>query len=133
MANNNILVESNLLTTHKNSSVKQKNIVDNTAAAGSAAKSVSPQASADVAKSSQDDQKKAQKSNLDDKVSKLNDYMQSLNRSLRFSIDKNTDDIVVKVVDSKTNQLIRQIPSQEMLDIQQAAEKYRGIIFEKKA
>lgn len=132
MANNDILVESSLLSSQKNISVQQKKVADKSVVVKTTG-NAQPQSSTEVGQPSQDGQKKAQQSNLNDKVAKLNDYMQSLNRSLRFSIDHDTGDVVVKVIDSKTNQLIRQIPSQEMLDIQHAAEKYRGIIFEKKA
>jgi flagellar protein FlaG len=39
---------------------------------------------------------------------------------LDFSIDKSTDRTVIRVVDQGTGKVIRQIPSQEMLNIAQA-------------
>ena len=50
-------------------------------------------------------------------VSKLNDYVQSVQRTLSFSIDKETGVTVVKVFDSETNELVRQLPAEETLKL----------------
>lgn len=44
-------------------------------------------------------------------VSKLNDYVQSLQRDLRFSVDDSTGQAVVRVIDRSTDQVVRQIPN----------------------
>ena len=44
-------------------------------------------------------------------VSKLNDYVQNVQRNLQFSIDKESGATVVKVIDSKSDKVIRQIPT----------------------
>ena len=43
-------------------------------------------------------------------VSKLNDYVQNVQRNLQFSIDKESGATVVKVIDSKSEKVIRQMP-----------------------
>jgi flagellar protein FlaG len=48
-------------------------------------------------------------------VSKLNDFVQNIQRDLQFSIDKESGEMVVKVIDAKSQQVIRQIPSEEAL------------------
>ena len=48
-------------------------------------------------------------------VSKLNDYVQNVQRNLQFSIDKESGATVVKVIDSKSEKVIRQIPTEETL------------------
>ncbi len=45
-----------------------------------------------------------------------NSLMQNANRNLEFQIDKATDQLIVRIVDKKSGELIRQIPSVEMLD-----------------
>ena len=50
-------------------------------------------------------------------VSKLNDYVQNINRNLQFSIDHDSGVMVVKVIETNTDKVIRQIPSEEMLRI----------------
>jgi flagellar protein FlaG len=48
-------------------------------------------------------------------VSKLNDFVQNVQRDLQFSIDKESGAMVVKVIDSKSEKVIRQIPTEETL------------------
>ncbi len=48
-------------------------------------------------------------------VSKLNDYVQTVQRNLSFSVDKDTGKTVIKVLDSQTNEVIRQLPPDETL------------------
>lgn len=50
-------------------------------------------------------------------VDNLNGYAQNLKRNLQFSVDKDLDRTVIRVVDTDTKQVIRQIPSEEMLAI----------------
>jgi flagellar protein FlaG len=50
-------------------------------------------------------------------VSQISDFVQNFQRDLLFTIDKDSDRLVVKVVDSETQEVIRQIPSEEMLRI----------------
>jgi flagellar protein FlaG len=54
---------------------------------------------------------------LDAAVSKLNDYVQNVQRTLSFSVDKDTGTTVVKVIDTQTNELVRQIPTEQMLKL----------------
>jgi flagellar protein FlaG len=48
-------------------------------------------------------------------VSQLNDHVQNIQRDLQFSIDIESGNIVVKVIDSKNEQVIRQMPTEEAL------------------
>ncbi len=63
------------------------------------------------------DGKAASASDLQSAVSHLNDYVQSLRRELQFSVDDASGQTVVKVVDPNSGELIRQIPSEEVLEI----------------
>ena len=53
-------------------------------------------------------------------VEQINRFMQQSNRTLQFSFDKEANRIVVKITDSQTGELIRQIPSEEVLAISRA-------------
>jgi len=57
-------------------------------------------------------------------VDKLNSEVQNLNRDLEFSLDKDSGELVVKVVDAKTRELISQIPRQEALQLAHNIEQY---------
>jgi flagellar protein FlaG len=48
-------------------------------------------------------------------VNQLNGYLEETQRGLRFSIDDNSGRTIVRVVDTETDEVIRQIPSEEML------------------
>ncbi len=54
---------------------------------------------------------------LDDAVSQINDYVQNIQRSLQFSVDEKSGRDVVTVVDKETDEVIRQIPTEEVLVI----------------
>ena len=48
-------------------------------------------------------------------VTKLNDYVQSFQRDIRFYVDEELDQPVVHVIDSTTHEVIRQIPNEVAL------------------
>ena len=48
-------------------------------------------------------------------VAKLNDYVQSLQRDLRFSVDDELGRAVVTVIDRQSQEVIRQIPNETAL------------------
>ena len=52
---------------------------------------------------------------LQQAVSKLNDFVQTIQRNLQFNIDKDSGVMVVKVIDTKSAKVIRQIPTEETL------------------
>ena len=52
---------------------------------------------------------------------------------LSFSVDKDTDRPVVKVVDARTNEVIRQIPSKEILQLDKDIDKLQGLLLDKQA
>lgn len=69
---------------------------------------------------------------IQDRVVELNSYMQNLNRSLKFSVDDQSGETVIKVIDSETDELIRQIPAEELLVVRSSLEEYRGMLLEMK-
>lgn len=66
---------------------------------------------------------------LQDAVTKLNDYVQNIRRNLSFSIEESTGRTVVKVYDSETEELIRQIPSEETLRLAEAIQERTTNLF----
>lgn len=67
---------------------------------------------------------------LRDKVSQLNDQMQNLNRSLQFTVDEKSGDSIVTVRDAKTDEIIRQFPSDELLKARNAVDNIKGILIQ---
>lgn len=50
-------------------------------------------------------------------VSQVNEFVQNLNRDLQFTVDENSGHTVIKVLDTETKEVIRQIPPEELLRI----------------
>jgi len=56
-----------------------------------------------------------QEQQVDEAVSKLNDYIQNQQRNLRFSVDDDSGETVVTVMDGRSEEVIRQIPDETVL------------------
>lgn len=54
-------------------------------------------------------------------VAELNNFVQNEQRDLLFSVDDGSGDMVVRVVDRESGELIRQIPNQVVLDLAERA------------
>jgi flagellar protein FlaG len=50
-------------------------------------------------------------------VSQLNDYVQTIKRTLSFSISETTGRTIIQVYDSETDELIRQIPPDQTIEL----------------
>jgi flagellar protein FlaG len=69
---------------------------------------------------------------LKDATDKANEFVKTMNQELQFSVDKDTGKTVVKVIDTESRELIRQIPPDEMLAIAKAFDTLKGLIIRKK-
>jgi flagellar protein FlaG len=70
-------------------------------------------------------------------VQKLNKAMASMSQGLEFSIDSESHRTIVKVIDQKTKDVIRQIPTEETLQIANAItdaiDQAQGLLISQKA
>lgn len=76
--------------------------------------------------------------NIESAVAEISEFVQSTNRQLAFSIDENTKRSVVKVTDSSSGEVIRQIPSEEVLALSERIKELQtdvgtavGVLFNK--
>lgn len=60
-------------------------------------------------------------------VKQMNEYIQSTQRDLHFSYDKDAGETVVKVLDRKTQEVIRQIPDEAFLKMAQTQGSEGGV------
>ncbi len=65
---------------------------------------------------------------VDEAISNLNDYAQNLKRQLHFSVDEDSGRTVIKVTDPETDEMIRQIPPEEVLRIAESLEEQSGLL-----
>ncbi|NVK03034.1 MAG: flagellar protein FlaG [Oceanospirillaceae bacterium] len=59
----------------------------------------------------------------------LNQLMQNGQRRLNFSVDENSNQVIVKVVDKTSQEVIRQIPGPEAIKIAENLDQVMGVIF----
>ncbi|MBI5918495.1 MAG: flagellar protein FlaG [Nitrosomonadales bacterium] len=77
---------------------------------------------------------KASEAQLKDAVDKINNSMKGINSNLQFSIDSDTQRVVVKVVESQTGKLIKQFPSEEALSLARAIDGFqKGLLVKQSA
>ena len=80
-------------------------------------------------------------SSLNTAVDELAHYAQSISRDLEFTIDKDLDKTIITVYDTDSEEVIRQIPSEEVLKLakqldailSEANQQVSGILVEEKA
>jgi len=70
---------------------------------------------------------------LDAAVDKLNRFIAPTMQTIEFSMDSELDRMVVKVVDTATNQVLRQIPNEEVLAISRTLDKLQGLVIRQTA
>lgn len=74
-------------------------------------------------------------------VSELESFVQNAQRDLDFHVDDKTGRVIVKVIDAVNDQIIRQIPSDEMLVLSRRIQEFldenspqfKGVLLELKA
>jgi len=70
-------------------------------------------------------------------VKTINKALQSRSQGIEFSMDSDNEKMIVKVVDQDTRKVLRQIPSEEALEIAKAIDsaldKMQGVLIRQKA
>jgi flagellar protein FlaG len=73
------------------------------------------------------------KEELAQALKSINSALQDRSPGLEFTIDRDSDRSVVKVVDKATQEVIRQMPSREAIDIARALDKLQSVMFKASA
>lgn len=63
----------------------------------------------------------------------LQQFVQSMGRNLSFSVDETTGYHVVRVVNPNTGELVRQLPSEELLKISRDFQRLNNVLVSQKA
>lgn len=96
--------------------------------AGEVAASASAQRTGDVRMGD-----KEQRAAVEEAVSSIEKFTQSIRRDLSFSLDDSSGRVVVKVTDSTSGEVIRQIPSEEALRLAERLDEARSLLFKAEA
>jgi len=73
------------------------------------------------------------KGSVEAAVQRINEFIAPIMQSIQFSTDDDSGRVVVKVVDSETQKILRQIPSEEALAISKALDNLQGLIIRQTA
>lgn len=93
---------------------------DAAAVAVAVAQAVAPKPVADVAQ-------------VERALQKIKAAVQPMAQNLQFSMDESSGKSVVRVVDTTTHEVIRQIPSEEVLKMAQELDRMQGLLLRGKA
>ncbi len=66
-------------------------------------------------------------------AARINEFLRSSAANVEFTVDDASNHVIVRVVDSETHQLIRQMPTEETLAISRALDRLSGLLLAQKA
>lgn len=72
-------------------------------------------------------------SDLEQTIKDMQKVAEAFNTRLSFSVNQKLDSIVVKVVDSQTDKVVREIPPAELQHVYEAIRETIGLLFDHKA
>lgn len=76
----------------------------------------------------------AERSQLEQVIKEFKQLVKPVvSNSLDFSVDDSTGKAIVRITDRETGELIRQIPSEEMMEIARSLDKMQGMLLRQKA
>lgn len=62
----------------------------------------------------------------------MNKFLESVNTQLRFKLHDELKEYYVTIVDSKTDEVVREIPSKKLMDVYAAMKEFVGLLIDRK-
>lgn len=81
----------------------------------------------------EEEAREAEKMRAQQAADDISEVLSSMPKSLNLSVDEDLGRIVVKVMDPETKEVIKQIPSEEALELAKSLSKMRGMFVETRA
>ncbi|MBC3809055.1 flagellar protein FlaG [Undibacterium seohonense] len=78
-------------------------------------------------------QKTYTREQVNEAVEAINKTIQAASQNLEFSVDKDTSNVIVKVIDQQTKEVLRQIPTEEALEIAKSLDRLQGLLIKQTA
>jgi flagellar protein FlaG len=66
-------------------------------------------------------------------IAAANLHLKQVSNDLEFAVDTSSGRTVLRVIDASTKQVIRQFPSEEVLAITRAIDRFQGLLLKEKA
>lgn len=93
-----------------------------------------PEPSARAAATEQAEQPaESDRESVEKALSSIQGFVQSIRRDLNFAVDDSTGRVVVKVTDSVSGDVVRQIPTEDALRLAENLEEIRSLLFKAEA
>lgn len=80
-----------------------------------------------------DEARDVSREQVESAVSTIQEFVQSVRRNVTFSVEDNSGRVVVKVTDASSGDVIRQIPSEEALQLAESLDEVRSLLFKAEA
>jgi len=74
---------------------------------------------------------KHEEKNIKEALDKISTIANFFNRKIKIEVDKDLNVMIVKVIDVDTDQVIRQIPAQELIELSKHAKDQKGLLINK--
>ena len=74
-----------------------------------------------------------QKQQVEAAVNAVKEFIQPMASNLAFEMDDDSGRTVIRITEASSGELIRQIPSEEMLEIAKALDRLQGLLVKQKA
>ncbi len=71
--------------------------------------------------------------NIEKIVAQLKKTIERLNVELKLEVDRESNTVVVKVLDPETKKILRQIPQEELLELRKRMEELMGLLYDRKS
>lgn len=72
------------------------------------------------------------KEDVKESVEDINDIVNKVKESLSFQIHEDTEKLMVKVIDMNTDEVIKELPPEEMLDLEAKIHEMVGLLIDEK-
>jgi len=74
-------------------------------------------------------QAKLTRKDVEEMVEALEAFANTVQTRLNFTIDDGTEDVVVKIMDKETDEVIKQFPAEEILELREKMQDLSGLLF----
>jgi flagellar protein FlaG len=78
-----------------------------------------------------DDLKKQENIDISEAMERVAGTAKLFNRKIQLEVDRESDMVIVKIVDSETNEVIRQVPPEELVRLSKNATDLKGLLIDK--
>jgi flagellar protein FlaG len=79
-----------------------------------------------------EEDKKVSKADLQKEIDNLNKFIQTSNTHLKFTLHEGLQEYFVQIIDDRTNEVVREVPSSKILDLAAKIHEMIGILVDEK-